>query len=55
MQQLKVVCSVLKESQSLMQIRECKVGPNWVERLVHEVKVVQMMCLLRKTQQPCHE
>ena len=32
-----------KESQSLMQIRECEVVPNWVERLVHEVKVVQIV------------
>src|SRR4029434_7536465 len=26
-----------------MQIRQCEVVPNWVERLVHEVKVVQML------------
>ena len=31
---------VNKESQSLMQIRECEVVPNWVEQLVHEVKVM---------------
>ena len=37
----KVMCnwhqSLKKESQSPMQIRECEVVPNWVERLVHEV------------------
>ena len=26
-----------------MQIRECEDVPNWVERLVHEVKVVQIV------------
>ena len=43
----KVMCnwhqSVNKENQSLMQIRQCEVVPNWVERLVHEVKVVQIV------------
>ena len=30
-----------------MQIRECEVVPNWVERLVHEVKVVQIVPYFR--------
>ena len=34
---------VNNESQSLMQIRECEVMPNWLEQLVHEVKVVEML------------
>ena len=55
MQQLNIVCSVFttrlcnlhqsvnKEIQSLMQIRECDVVPNWVKQLVHEFKVVKMV------------